>query len=185
MPATSALVSLDHAKDWAKRLVKHGQSVRTLAQAQEAVAVMLGHASWHALSRHYQQPPAPPVLATAALSQEEQRPFDEAMEVLCASVNRLYPGLNATGVVEMARDLDVFGGMVAQAAQDIGRLTYDGYATEDAVKEVLGEEVSEVSAPPGHVLLRMMLADETCALVVVTSEIFGQALHKPPAKNLR
>jgi hypothetical protein len=53
MPASSDLVSIDHAKGWAKRLHKSKVSISTLSSAQEAVAVMLGHASWHALDSFY------------------------------------------------------------------------------------------------------------------------------------
>lgn len=53
MPASASLVTFEHAKDWAKRLKKATPSFSSLSQAQEAVAKMLGHASWHALSAFY------------------------------------------------------------------------------------------------------------------------------------
>jgi hypothetical protein len=181
MPASSQLVSLDHAKDWAKRLVKHG-CLPTLAKAQAAVALMLGHADWHGLTQHYQKSSVPlsDLEETAAIAQAPLRPMDEAMDVLCADVNRLYPGLNATRVVEMARDVDLFDTLPHLFADEVKAHDWNGYGVTDAVKEALAAHVHAIKAPPGHILLRVEVAEPgPLALVLVPSNTFGRALHEP------
>jgi hypothetical protein len=172
MPASVNLVSLDHAKDWAKRLLKHGQGVHTLAQAHAAVAVMLGHASWHALDRHYANQAAPPPLVAPT----QPLTFDESMVALCEIVNQKYPAIQATRVVEMARELDLLEKMPAEIAEEAQEKYRDGYFMFDAVHETLKAASKSVHSPMGHMLIRVQDAAEKSTLVLVSSEEFGRAL---------
>lgn len=172
MPASSQLVSLEHAKDWAKRLHKHG-CLPSLAKAQAAVALMLGHADWHGLTQHYQKSAQPSVSP-----QEPKRTIDESMVVLCDEINRLYPGLGATQVIEMAREMDVLDASFDELDREVRAHQDEGHFDSDALSMALEAHQRTVQSPPNHILLRVALTDpKKDALVLVTSELYGRTLQ--------
>ena len=146
MPASPALVSLDHAKDWAKRLQKAVPSLSGLAQAQEAVALMLGHAHWHALTSFYAPVPIP-----------EKAETEGDYEALYQSViSNRHPELGDVRVEVMAYEMtelreDGADGLIARAKE----LENDGYFQEDALAMALEENTVTSHAPPGHMLVRV------------------------------
>ena len=149
MPASDSLVSLDHAKDWAKRLLKHqaGSSLDTLAKSQEAVAVMLGHASWHALTRFYQH--QKPVSPTPSDASAESTPFDAWMKESLEQANAAYPGLQATQVEMLAHDITDCEATGDELYESMRRFEDEGYFPEAALDLAFKEAAVEVKAPPG------------------------------------
>ena len=164
MPASAALVSLENAKDWAKRLAKH-QSC-PLSQAQASVAAMLGHASWHALSQFYSR-------QAEAQTAPEPPAASESYEALVArqlkQINTTYPGLNAVAIEAMGMDLnETFMGY--EAIVEAARANdYDGYFLEDAVSKALEDHCVESHGPPGHLLVRVRDAQGKAFLVTYKS----------------
>lgn len=178
MPASPSLVTLDQAKDWAKRLAKSKLTVATQAQALEAVAVMLGHASWHALDRYYknatpvESPASAPDPATEA---EPDIPFDKAMERLTAFINGKYPGLKATSVIELAREADLWSGDTHSLRDRIRELEDDGYFPEAALDIAMGEQTSNVCFPPTHLMIRVAQEEGPSMVVLLHADEYAAA----------
>ena len=173
MPASASLVSLDQARDWARRLHKATPAFGGLAKAQEAVAVMLGHASWHALVAFYQhRSPAPPVRGSA-----KSDPLGEAMNHCLAAVNARYPGLEATCVEVIANEIEEFAADATQlmeAAYEMERA--ERLFFSDAISEVLEKAQITIHAPPGHVLLRVARANGQKSWVTLPSRDYAKTL---------
>ena len=171
MPASDSLVSLDHAKDWAKRLLKHqaGSSLDTLAKSQEAVAAMLGHASWHALTRFYQnQVPEEAVPSPGPAA--EVPPFDVWMKESLDQVNAAYPGLKATQVEMLGHDITECEAAGDELYEAMRRFEDEGYFPDAALDLAFKEVALEVKAPPGHLLVRVRTADQTAYMVTLKSQ---------------
>ena len=150
MPASNALVSLDHAKDWAKRLSKH-QSC-PLSQAQTAVAAMLGHASWHAMCQFYSNQAATP--EPVASSPAERESFDELQARQLKKINADYPGLNAVAIEAMGFDLNETFMGYEDIVERARAHEYEGYFFDDAVSKALEEQCVNSYSPPGHLFAR-------------------------------
>lgn len=171
VPASPSLVSLDHAKDWAKRLLKGAPSapIATLAHAQDAVAHMLGHASWHALSQFYRPQATAPSDGPAA-------DFDAWSEATLGVLNAAYPGLGAVTVESLATDT-VEGELDATTLQDRARdLQNEGYFHDDAFHLAVEQLSVPVKAPPGHLLVRVRNAQGDAYLVTLDSRTYRARL---------
>lgn len=182
MPAAPSLVSLDHAKRWAKRLLAHARQhgpVRQLAQAQEAVAAILGHASWHALVAAHPTAPDRPPPAT----------FDESMVRLIEEINQLHPALHATQVIEMAHDLDLCSDMPEEISRKVRSATNDGEWVGSAVRKAVEDATVTVKAPPGHLWVRVLTQTRRSVLVMLPSPVFARTLvpedETPPASTTK
>lgn len=169
MPASDSLVTLDHAKDWAKRLSKHQSG--PLAQSQEAVAVMLGHASWHALQRFYQNLASPPETSSQAILEDA----DAWMKAKLDQVNQAFPGLDAVELEALAHNTTECEVDAEELYYEMRQLEDEGYMPEVALGKALEERSVEVLPPPGHLFLRVRTADGRAFLVPSKSE-------KPTAK---
>lgn len=186
MPAQTHLVSLDHAKDWAKRLVTFPLPIDRLARAQQAVALMLGHASWHALERFHQD--ARQEAPARAPSPLEAPPAPTDMLAgLTAFLNRRYPGLNAEEVEELALDVDLCKGTPECIAERTRELENEGYFSEDALGKALEELTLRVRLPPGHMMVRVRQADGGTTMMLVPSEEYetatGRVSSAPGARS--
>lgn len=163
MPASSDLVSIDHAKDWAKRLHKSKVSVSTLSSAQEAVAVMLGHASWHALDSFYKNTqvsdkqdapaPLPPHVAlppgTGAVRVGSTEACDmQSGPCACGSWHDdANPPARLQPIDEPASEVRPFDDMMQAALEAINRK----YPTlNGAVVEVIAHETDELECSPSE-----------------------------------
>lgn len=166
MPATPDLVTLDHAKKWAKRLLKNTPTFRQLAQAQMAVAVMLGHASWHALTQNYKAAPASCGPAPSeALSVQAQA--DAIVQDTLDRLNRHYPGLDALEVQVMAHDLTLLATDEYDLSERMRQLCYDGEDVHSAAHEALTKATMDVVAPPGHMLVQVRTAHHEAVLTLL------------------
>lgn len=175
MPASSTLVTLDDAKGWAKRLHKH-QPDSTLAKSQEAVAAMLGHSCWHALTRFYKaQAPANPAPDPEPKSSSES--YDEWLEETLGRINRTYPGLNATQVEVLAHETTEFEASSDELYEKMRHYDWEGYSPDAALEMAFDELAVTVKAPPGHLIMRVRTADDTAYLVTV-----GTSPHPKPRK---
>jgi hypothetical protein len=176
MPAQPHLVSLAQAKAWAKRLLKGTPALTSLAQAQTAVATMLGHASWHALTQYYQAATPEPTVPSAAVPPPVKPSFDEGVAALKATLQAAYPGLAITHVVEMARDLDLLDISPTDLADEI-QATYrqTGESIEQVVKESLRPHTVEIHVPPSHIFVRVQTASGQDVLTLVSAAAYGQA----------
>lgn len=143
MPATQDTVSLDQAKDWARRLHKNMPSIGKLSDAQRAVSVMLGHADWHALSRFYET------------QNDAPRPDDKVGDDELRRINKLYPGIKATQVEVLAVELDELGDTVDEVMARSWEIENEGAFTRDAIEQALEEAISIVRPPPGHIFVRV------------------------------
>jgi len=146
---------MDQAKDWAKRLLKHG-SFKQLSAAQNAVAVMLGHASWHALSK---APPSSPAMPASPKGAEpaapDTRPLWDQLEDI---INARHPGLGGGSLVGMARDLDLLQDTPAALAYTIETHHDAGALLDEAVAEALEGATQRIVPPPGHIFVQMETA---------------------------
>lgn len=181
MPASNSLVTLDHAKHWAKRLAKTKPTISTLAQAHEAVAGMLGHASWHALSQFYSAGDAPATegATDANSSCDNAAAKDPLFAPLLALINRRYPGLNAEMVEVMAiesEDIEGGGDAIEMRKRE---LEDEGYFSEDALGKAIEELTVRTHAPPGHSMIRVRDGNNKATLVVVSSEDYLRAMPMP------
>lgn len=159
MPASNTLVSLDQAKDWAKRLTKTNASLTSLSASQEAIAIMLGHASWHALTAFYA-----PKLPTG-----EDETFEEQMARNLKAINTLYPNLNAVSVEVLARETDEIDATSDELYERVRELENEGYFPEGAMDMAMKEMTTRVYAPPGHLMLRVLDAEGKAFMTVVDS----------------
>lgn len=143
MPAHN--VSLEQAKDWAKRLQKADPALSKLSHAQKVVAIMLGHADWHGLTRHYTRDRS-----------DNGRSLDRQLDAL----NRLYPGLEATSIEVLAMEQEEIEGTVddiIDRAHEIER--EDGCFLSEAMEQAMREAVVLSKPPPGHLFVRVLRKD--------------------------
>lgn len=150
MPASTQTVSLDQAKDWSRRLHKATPAVGKLSDAQAAVATMLGHVDWHALTRFYQAPlPVPAAILDAA----SQDPLEQEL----VEIRARYPGLKAEQVEVLALELDEIEGRPEEIMERARELEYDeGMFSSDAMEQALQEAACTVLPPPGHRFVRVL-----------------------------
>lgn len=192
MPASANRVSLDQAKDWAKRLLK-AQQVDTLASGQKMVSIMLGHGSWHDLEQFYKSQPAPgrgqspvivhldtlgyfePGTAPDVPRATEPVSFDESMARLVRYINFRYPGIEATEIHEMAREVDFFSSSKHEVADKAVEAEREGYFLEDSILKALDDAIVNVKIPDSHILVRVLQANGNSSLVVMTGEEYGVA----------
>lgn len=152
MPASNQTVSLDQAKDWARRLHKAAPGLGRLSSAQAAVAVMLGHVDWHALTRFYQDQDATDP-STAPVSFSEGDWEHQELEM----INRMHPGLNATSVEMLAVELDEIDGSPEDIVARARELEYEERMfTADAFTQALQEASVVVRPPSGHRFVRVL-----------------------------
>jgi hypothetical protein len=145
MPASTQTVSFDQAKDWSRRLHKAVPALRKLSAAQAAVASMLGHADWHALTRFYQVPTYAPDPALDPIEQE------------LAEVRARYPGLKAQQVEVLAIELDEIEGRPEEIIEHARQLEYDqGMFASDALEQALEQAACTVYPPPGYRFVRVI-----------------------------
>ena len=179
MPVAPSLVSIDHAKRWAKRLLTHVEKhgpLRQLSQAQEAIATVLGHASWHAMA----------AAQAASTEREPPRTFDESMVRLCEEINTLHPDLHAVEVIEMAHDLDLCSNMPDEIADKVREAPNHGEWVGSAVVQAVEEATVTVKAPPGHLWVRVLTETKQSVLVMVPSPVFARTLvptETPPSTS--
>lgn len=181
MPASNSLVTLGHAKHWAKRLAKTKPTISTLAQAHEAVADMLGHASWHALSQFYDAAEA--AAANANCASDNSAAKDPLFAPLLALINSRYPGLNAEMVEVLAIESDDIEGGGEAIEQRKRELEDQGYFSEDALGKAIEELTVRTHAPPGHSMIRVRDGNKKATLVVVSREDYLRAMPMPKSSQ--
>ena len=182
MPASTSLVSLDHAKHWARRLAKAQPAIASLAQAQEAVAQMLGHASWHALTRFYDTP-ATANAVVAADTIETDNPRDPLFAPSLRLINTKHPGLNAQMVEVLAIETDEIEGGGSQLQETRREFEGQGYYSDDALDKAIEQLSVRIHAPPGHSMIRVRDAQDKATLVVVSHEDYRRVMPAPARKQ--
>lgn len=170
MPFASPSVTFAHAKDWAKRLKKASPAFEKLSQAQEAVAKMLGHASWHALTAFYenQTPPAVPSPV------DPSHPFADVLEL----VNAKFPGVNAVDLRVLGYEADEINTDPHALADRILYLDREGYLPEYAAKTVLEEMTCTVHAPPGFIMAGVLDANGKAFQVLLETKDYHSATKR-------
>lgn len=178
MPASSQLVTLEHAKDWAKRLVKsrqdRGETI-TLSQCQNDVAHMLGHAHWHALTRSYQ---ATSTASTVPPAPGSQRSLAEQERQLLALINGRHPAMRATAVIAMSREPVQELNDERQFTDKVQEFKDDGGFYPEVIGEALEELLIPLYMPPGHLWIRVQDAEGKFYLVSVSNDEFGRSLYE-------
>lgn len=167
MPATHDTVSLDQAKDWARRLHKNTPSIGKLSDAQKAVASMLGHADWHALGRFYEN------------NQDGPRPDDKVGDDELRRINKLYPGIKAATVEVLAIEFDELDRTVDEIMARSYEIESEGAFTRDAIEEALEESVSIVRPPPGHIFVRVVDENGRRVMTLLPSRPAPKVAPKP------
>lgn len=185
MPAQIEYVTLDQAKSWAKRLVK-SQDLPKLAQAQEAVAHMLGHASWHALRQFYQNTPEPAsealVTPTPASAEgRSPRDIDETAQALLEHVQQAYPDLQARQVFEFTREIVSLETDEHELADCASKLERSGYDVAESVRRACRLHLKKNAVPKGFLLIRVLDAKDRVHVIQIANQVFHDALYGPPA----
>lgn len=181
MPASSNLVSLDHAKKWAKRLTKAPGNTLSLAQAQETVAHMLGHASWQALTRFYDTSLTPQTVAeNSAMTQDPGQ--GSLFSPLLGLINARYPTLHACEVEVLAVETDEIEGGGSDLLDAFREFERDGYFPEDAVMKAVEKLSVRVHAPPGHSMIRVRDGQGKATLVIVSSDDYRRVMPDPTSR---
>lgn len=174
MPASSTLVSLEDVKRWSKRLAKNNPAFTSLSQAQSAVADMLGHASWQALSRFYSQPPT-----TRQVVPPNSDPlFGPLLDLL----NTRYPTLNAQMVEVLAIESEEIDGGIGDIQEKAREYEDQGYFREDALEKAMGDLTVKIHPPPGHTLIRVRDAKNKATLLIVSHEDYKKCMPAPTSQ---
>lgn len=181
MPASTTTVSLDQAQDWARRLLKATPALSSLSAAQTAVATMLGHASWHALTAFYKpsapaaspssKSPSGPGELICVVEAGPRQSMEDSMAGYLAAINAKYPGLNAIQVEVLAHETDEMEFGPDELIERARQVEYDkGMGFEDALSEILEECQTRIYAPPGHMMIRVECANGRRAMTVMSAE---------------
>lgn len=177
MPANASLVTLDQAKDWSKRLLKAAPALGSLSQAQQAVAAMLGHASWHALDRFYAAPAWPSPAPVTPAAAERSDPLARTVALL----NARHPHLQATDVEVVAHAVVELNANVDELARRADELVYEGCDTQDAWCQAVEEHSRELQAPPDHLLVQT--SDEHGQRRLLTVDLASYRATSPPVPS--
>ncbi len=175
MPASNDLVTLDHAKDWAKRLLKSRQARgedATLSACQTDVSHMLGHASWHALTRFYQPNEE---LSTAPTEAPERRTWEESERHMLGVINRQHPGMKATSVEVMSLEPVIEIDSKEQVVELVEQYEDEGGFSPDIVDEALEKLAVPLHAPPGCMWIRVRDDDNKAYLVAMVRSDYNKA----------
>lgn len=169
MPAAPNLVDLEHAKSWAKRLLKTEPSLGTLSRCQEAVARMLGHANWHALGAFYTEKESEPE------AESKGKSLDDMFKGVLSLINTDFPGIKAAQVEVLAHETEELNNGRGDFIDRYQELERDGYFPEAAMDMALDEHTQKIHAPPGHLMIRVRGVDGKAYLVVVDTESYQKA----------
>lgn len=171
MPASASLVTLDHAKDWAKRLKASSSAFATLSEAQKAVATMLGHASWHALIAFYGRQSSFQEVPSKHPALDSESPFPGVLSL----INSRFPGIDAVEVEVLACETDEIETDADTLVDRIADLDGEGYFPETAIQAALKEMTQTVYAPPGFMMVRVRGSSGKAFQVLVGVKDYQQA----------
>lgn len=174
MPASPSVVELNQAKAWAKRLLKATPALESLSQAQEAVAKMLGHASWHALVAFYAHRKPSERDASPHTPHTSSRNPDDAFSGVLRLINERFPGINATVVETLAHESEEVETGQAEIIDRFFDLERSGHFPEYALEMALKESTQSVHAPPGHLMVRVRNQNNKAMMVVLGVEEYRQ-----------
>lgn len=190
MPASNKIVTIENARDWARRLQKNTPALSKLSDAQKAVASMLGHASWYALNNFYKNQESsqtPMVNSTAPVEKTKEKAsltFDEFNENALAIINERYPDLKAQSIQEMASQFEYINGDandIINLAQEIE--TNEDYSYSDSLEEALERNQVKIHMPKGNLLYRVICENGQHSFVLFTSADYDLAYSVKPQKK--
>ena len=174
MPASASLVRLEHAKTWAKRLLKASPALGTLSACQEAVARMLGHANWHAMEAYYSNQ-EPGSVQPVVQAQPSPGGLDEMFEGVVNLINQRFPGVQATSVQMLAHEMEEMRAEPEEINERSRQLEDEGHFPEDALAMALKQFTTRIHAPTGYLMVRVRNIQGDSILTLMDVQEYRQA----------